>query len=184
MKLSISILVISVFLVSCASKQTEKSSGNSTVTKEAVKDRDPLPPDFKFSFYISGTGTASEPADSWTMDTTGTMTVRTNQIVSGAKHEVKALAVLDPVDFDSLRMLIRFGKLYAIDSADLNEQCGSDEYYVLRLIPLTPVHYVSATFDSCAVDYNLLLEPERDYLPKFIGWWERMRKKYRPNIPG
>ncbi|HEY3873925.1 MAG TPA: hypothetical protein VGM92_00480 [Candidatus Kapabacteria bacterium] len=131
-----------------------------------------------------GTETGYEPCDTWTMDTTGTMVVETFVTQNGKKHEVHGIATLDPQDMDSLRTMIRFGKLYTIDSADLNEQCGSAEYYAIRLVPLAPVSALSATLDSCAADYNLLLEPQRAYFRRFIDWWERMRLKYRPMDPG
>ena len=115
------------------------------------------------------------------MDTTGTTTIHTSRRVSQANYqEQSALAVLDPPDMDSLRMFIQTGRLYAIDSSNLNQQCAGDEHYVLKIIPLAALPNLSASFDACAADYNLLLEPQRRYFHAFIDWWERMRVKYRP----
>jgi hypothetical protein len=85
---------------------------------------------------------------------------------------------------DTLRMLIHTGKLYAIDSVNLNQQCAGDEHYILKVLPYAPLPNLSASFDACAADYNLLLEPQRRYFRMFIDWWERMRVKYRPNKLG
>ncbi len=115
------------------------------------------------------------------MDTTGTTTIRTSQQVSRGNYaEQSALAVLDPPDMDSLRMFIQTGKLYTIDSSNLNQQCAGDEHYILKIIPLAALPNLSASFDACAADYNLLLEPQRHYFRAFLDWWERMRVKYRP----
>ena len=99
----------------------------------------------------------------------------------GKYQDQNAMAGLEPRDMDSLRMFIRIGKLYAIDSGALNQQCAGDEHFILRIVPFAPLSALNASFDACAADYNLLLEPQRRYFRMFIDWWDRMRVKYRPN---
>ncbi len=177
MKIRTLLLLSSVVLASCQSKQAAKSGADTTHAATPA-----MPPIFKFSMYISGSGLHNKPLDSWTIDTNGTITIHTTQRVSQGKFDdLNAMASLDPKDMDTLRMLLRTGKLYAIDSADLNQQCAGDEHYILKILPLAALPYLSASFDACAADYNLLLEPQRRYFRMFIDWWERMRVKYRPN---
>ncbi len=180
MKIKIAILFFTIALASCQSKQATKSSVDTTLAAK----REPanvLPANFKFSLYIAATGLNAKPIDSWTLDTTGTITIHTSRQTSHGKYQdLNAIAALDPPDADSLRMLIRMGKLYAIDSNDLNQQCAGDEHYILKIVPLAATPVLEVSFDACAADYNLLLEPQRRYFRKFIDWWERMRVKYRP----
>lgn len=174
-------LALSFGMLSCSSEKSEKS--NTELSKPTPKPTDPLAGNFKLSLYISANATTVKPADSWVMDTTGTIIINTSgRPGRSTLLSQNAVATLDPPDMDSLRLLIRNGKLYGIDSADLTEKCGSAEYYTIRIVPLAPVPYLSVTMDSCAADYNLLLEPQRKYFRQFIDWWERMRVKYRPNI--
>ncbi len=141
-----------------------------------------LPMNFKFSLYISASGLTNSPPDAWTIDTTGVVTIHTSHRISQGKYQdYNAMAGLDQRDMDTLRMLIRMGKLYAIDSSDLNQQCAGDEHYLLKIVPLAGAPSLSASFDGCAADYNLLLEPQRRYFRSFMDWWERMRVKYRPS---
>jgi hypothetical protein len=174
MKIRTTLLLLTVVLASCQSKQAAKSGADTTHAA--------TPAIFKFSMYISGGGLHDKPLDSWTIDTNGTISIHTTQRVAQGKYDdLNAMASLDPKDIDSLRMLIRTGKLYAIDSADLNQQCAGDEHYILKILPYAALPNLSASFDACAADYNLLLEPQRRYFRMFIDWWERMRVKYRPN---
>jgi hypothetical protein len=184
MKLKISILFITAFLVSCQSKQAEKSVADSTKAANMnPQPKNALPVNFKFSLYISGTGQNNKPPDAWTIDTAGIMNIHTSRRMAQGKYQDQnAMAGLDPRDMDSLRMFIRIGKLYTIDSSDLNQQCAGDEHYILRIVPFAATSSLSASFDACAADYNLLLEPQRRYFRIFIDWWERMRTKYRPNV--
>jgi hypothetical protein len=182
MKIKIIVLFITVLLVSCQSKQASKSVAESTQATGKSQGANSLPANFKFSMYISATGMNNMPPDAWTIDTVGIINVHTSQRMSQGKfQDQNAMAGLEPRDMDSLRMLIRMGKLYAIDSSDLNQQCAGDEHFILRIVPLASLPSLSASFDACAADYNLLLEPQRRYFRAFIDWWDRMRVKYRPN---
>jgi hypothetical protein len=187
MKFRYAILFFSIVLASCASKQAEKSTPSHAPA--SVTPQNPLPKDFKFSFFISGSGdesvtdTGTKPFDVWTLDTNGYMNVRTSRRTEKTFQNLNAMAQLDPPDMDSLRLLIRNGKLYALDSSDLTQQCMSDEHYIVKIVPLLAIKPVSLSFDACATDYNLLLAPQRQYFRKFIEWWERMRVKYRPEQP-
>ena len=183
MKINNSILFFTLLLAACQSKQIEKSSIDTAHFPSTMIDSgNPLPVNFKFSLYISAIGGKNKQPDSWTIDTSGTIAVHTSPQTSQGKYkDLTAMASLDPVDLDSLRMLIRNGKLFAIDSSDLNQQCAGDEHYTLKIVPHAATASLSVGFDACAADYNLLLEPQRRYFRKFIDWWERMRVKYRPN---
>jgi hypothetical protein len=177
MKIRTILLLLTTVLASCQSKQAEKSSADTTHAATPA-----TPAIFKFSMYISGSGSHDKPLDSWTIDTNGMISIHTTQRVAQGKFdELNALASLDPKDMDTLRILIRTGKLYAIDSVNLNQQCAGDEHYILKILPYAALPNLSASFDACAADYNLLLEPQRRYFRMFIDWWERMRVKYRPN---
>ncbi len=170
-----------LLFVSCAAP---KEGGN--VSKPvAPPPQNGLPPHFKFSFFISATGLPDKPADSWTMDTTGMIDIRTAVRDSRQNYQnLNAMAALDPPDMDTLRMLIREGKLYAIDSLDVTQQCAGDEHYFVKIVPLTArLSAANLSFDACAGDYNLLLQPQRLYFRDFLDWWERMRVKYRPVMP-
>jgi hypothetical protein len=186
MKIKTTILFLSVLLLSCQSKQAEKTTANTSYganTKSQTTDA--LSGNFKFSMYISATGLGEAPPDSWTIDTSGIINIHTSHRMSGGKfQELNAMASLDQQDMDSLRMLIRKGKLYAIDSSDLGQQCAGDEHYNVKIVPLAATPALSASFDACAADYNLLLEPQRRYFRNFLDWWKRMRVKYRPNPMG
>ncbi|MFI5202715.1 MAG: hypothetical protein ACHQNE_10040 [Candidatus Kapaibacterium sp.] len=189
MKFKYTILLLAVAFASCATRQAEKSTPSHAVAATAPSEN-PLPKNFKFSFFISASGdesvtdTGTIPFDTWTLDTTGSMNVRTSRRTSGLNFQnLNALAQLDPPDMDSLRSLIRMGKLYALDSSDLTQQCMGDEHFIVRIVPLLTMKPVSLSFDACAADYNLLLQPQRRYFRKFIDWWERMRVKYRPVQP-
>ena len=188
MKFRYVILFLTAALSSCATRQAEKSTSSHPLVSTAPQN--PLPKDFKFSFFISGSGdeyvtdTGTIPFDSWTLDTGASMNVRTSRRTSGKDFQnLNALARLDPPDMDSLRILIRMGKLYALDSSDLTQQCMGAEHYIVKIVPLLALKPVSLSFDACATDYNVLLQPQRRYFRKFIGWWERMRIKYRPVQP-
>jgi hypothetical protein len=181
MKIRTTILILSVVLVSCQSKQAAKSVADVSRTVPAGVPANSSLANFKFSMYISATGLNDKPLDSWTIDTTGTVSIHTSRRISRGKYQDQdAMAALDPQDFDTLRMLIRMGKLYSIDSNNLNQQCAGDEHYIVKIVPLVALPNLSVSFDACAADYNLLLEPERRYFRTFIDWWERMRVKYRP----
>src|SRR5665213_669194 len=184
MKFLYVILLFILPLASCANTQAEKSMLSHPVA--SIAPQDPLSKDFKFSFFISGSGdeevmdTGTKPFDSWTLDTAGYMNVRASRRTDGQNFQnLNAMAQLDRPDMDSLRLLIRDGKLYALDSSDLTQQCMGNEHYVVRIVPLLAMKPVGLSFDACAADYNLLLQPQRRYFRKFIGWWERMRVKYR-----
>ena len=189
MKFKYTLLLLAVAFASCATRQAEKSAALHPAAVVA-RPKNPLPTDFKFSLFISASGdeevtdTGTIPFDAWTLDTTGNMNVRTSHRTTGLNFQnVNALAQLDSPDLDSLRLLIRDGKLYALDSMDLTQQCAGDEHFIVRIIPLLAMKPVNLSFDACAADYNLLLQPQRRYFRKFIDWWERMRIKYRPIQP-
>ena len=140
----------------------------------------------KFSFHISGSGLTDKgkALDSWTMDTNHMMGVHTTERGSDGKfHTINALAELEPKDFDTLYNLILNGKLYALDSSDLTQQCAGDELYQLDIVPLASIKPVRLQFSACDTDYNLLLQPQRKYFSMLIEWFERMRVKYRPAQP-
>jgi hypothetical protein len=183
MKIRSSVLFLLLLLVSCQSKQVAKSgSDNGQAAIAKSQPTNALPVNFKFSLYISAAGLNDKPLDSWTIDTNGTIAIHTSRRISRGKYQDQnAVATLDPQDLDSLRMLIRMGKLYSIDSNNLNQQCAGDEHYIVEIVPLAALPNLSVSFDACAADYNLLIEPQRRYFRLFIDWWERMRVKYRPN---
>ncbi len=177
------ILTFLVFLASCQSNSTLKGSSSAVVAKAALAS-DVTTPDFKFSFFASGSGLNYKPFDSFTMDTTGMMTVHTSRKVAPGKFdELHALAQLDAPDFDTLKMLISKGKLYEIDSTDLTQVCPEDEMYHIAIVPLVGHQPIRLAFYTCAGDYNLLLQPQRKYFRLLLDWWERMRVKYRPTEP-
>ncbi len=183
------LLLLLLGLASCESEQASKSTGPPVhPAPPSSVSQNPLPQSFKFSFYISGSGnedvsdTGTKPYDSWTLDTTGELNVRVSRRISLQNHATQSgLAALDRPDMDSLRFFIRQGHLFEIDSSNLNQQCASVEHYTVRIVPLeADVKPVGLSFDACATDYNLLLQPQRRYFKRFIEWWERMRVKYRP----
>ncbi|HET6399916.1 MAG TPA: hypothetical protein VFH95_00805 [Candidatus Kapabacteria bacterium] len=189
MKFKYTILLFAVAFASCAARQVEKSTVPHAVAATATPENS-LPKNFKFSLFISANGdeevtdTGTIPSDSWTLDTSGSVNVRTSRRTAGQNFQnLNALAQLDLPDMDSLRSLIRIGKLYALDSSDLTQQCAGDEHYIVRIVPLLTIKPVSLSFDACAADYNLLLQPQRRYFRRFMDWWERMRVKYRPVQP-
>ena len=189
MKFQDTVLLFALVLASCASRQAEKSAIPHTIAAIA-RPENALPKHFKFSLFISGSGdqtvtdTGTKPFDSWTIDTMGMVNVRTSRRTGGDQFKnLNAMAQLDPPDMDTLRMLLRNGNLFALDSLDLTQQCAGDEHYFLKIAPLFPMKPVNLSFDACATDYNLLLQPQRKYFQKFIDWWERMRVKYRPIQP-
>jgi hypothetical protein len=172
-------------LVLCAAIGASCSSSHKATTVEPAKtDSVKVTVPFRFSFYISGSGGGSKPQDSWTIDTAGMMAVKTLIPTSpGNWNTVNALAELDPPDRDSLVGMIRTGKLWTIDSADIDQQCAGDEIFAIVIAPLSESRQFHATFQSCAQDYNLLLEPQRTQFKRLMSWFERMRVKYRPSQP-
>ncbi|GEM_PF-2192794 len=171
-------------LVACQSKQVSQSTAPKPGITTAPIDSTLLPPNFLYSFFISGGGIDDKPSDTWTIDTTGTMAVHTTKRTAAGKFRtLNGVAALDPPDADTLRMLIRIGKLYAIDSNDVTQQCAGDEHYFVKIVPIGTKTFANLSFDACAADYNLLLQPQRKYFRMLIDWWERMRVKYRPNAP-
>lgn len=175
-----------VILLLCVTAFVACSGGRQTA---AVKPSGPdssrvTPAPFQFSFYISGSGGATKPQDSWTIDTSGLMAVKTLVPVSaGHWNTVNAMAELDPPDRDSLVAMITKGKLWAVDSTDIDQQCADDEIFAVIIAPLSEPRQFHATFHSCAQDYNLLLEPQRTQFKRLMVWFERMRVKYRPSQP-
>ena len=118
------------------------------------------------------------------MDTTGLMTVKAVTPDSpGHWSTVNALAQLDQPDYDSLSTMIQKGRLWAIDSTDIDQQCAGDELYNIMIVPTNDTVHLHTTFQSCAQDYNLLLEPQRTQFKRLVQWFERMRVKYRPIQP-
>ncbi len=188
MRRRIGLFLLPLLLASCESKTVTKST-EKPATPAAPEN--PLPANFKFSLFLSATGneilsdTGTTPFDSWTMDTNGAMDVRVARRTSGTNFDnLNGLATLDPGDLDSLRLFIRQGRLYQLDSTDLTQQCMNNEHYVIRLAVLSAKFPpVSLSFDACAADYNLLLQPQRRYFKEFLDWWQRMRVKYRPGAP-
>jgi hypothetical protein len=84
---------------------------------------------------------------------------------------------------DTLQMLIWKGNLLSLDQTDLTQQCGGNEHFLMRLVPLAAAKPVTLSFDACAAYFNLLTGVQRRYFPKFMEWWGRMRAKYRPVQP-
>jgi len=173
---------LSIALVACQSSQTTKSNMPDTVKPRLALNA--IPADFKFSLFISGGGDKNGAIDSWTLDTNGIMSVHTSIRKAVGKYQsLKALAGLDSVDMDTLRMLIWKGKLQTLDSTDITQQCAGDEHFLMRIVPLSTEMPVTLSFDACATDYNLLIGQQRRYFKKFMDWWGRMRVKYRPSQP-
>ncbi len=175
--MKIALLLAAFCIISCASKPPVKIS--EPVGKPAFS-----PAPFKFSFRISGSGLGTKPYDMFLMDTNHAMGVHTTKRGANGKFRtINALAMLEPNDFDTLQQLIMKGNLYALDSVDITQVCPEGELYQLDIIPLAAMDPVRIKFSECAVDYNLLLQPQRTYFRKLIEWFERMRTKYRPNQP-
>jgi hypothetical protein len=171
--------VASVLSVGCSSSQPTKTTASDTV--KASKPSEPDYSGYKFSFFISASGSPTKAMDSWTMDTNGMMSVHTaHKTAKGDYRNIDALAQLDPPDYDTLRMMVIRGKLSEIDPKDLTEQCPGDELYKLGIVPLHQGTPLGINFSACAGDYNLLLNPQRKYFRMLLDWWERMRVKYRP----
>ena len=99
----------------------------------------------------------------------------------GNFRTLRAMAEMEAKDMDTLRRMIEHGKLAALDSTDLTQNCAESEMYRLIILPLDATTHSSVTFSGCAADYNLLLEPQKRYFRLLMDWWERMRTKYRPN---
>ena len=145
MKRSFFVLLAIALLLSCQTKQVTKP----TTPASPPVAPNPLSEHFKFSFYISAQGSSTKPIDAWTIDTTGTLSIRTaRRNAKGNYDNLSALATLDPPDMDTLRILIRTGKLYAIDSTDLTQQCYGDENYFVKIVPLAAVPSASLSFDA------------------------------------
>jgi hypothetical protein len=169
--------VVSVVLIGCSGSQPTKS----TASIDTVKAAQPDYTKFKFSFFISASGGSGKAMDSWTMDTNGFTAVHTvHKTAKGDFRNIDALAQLDPPDYDSLQMMVYRGKLAEIDQADVTEQCPGDELFNFGIVPLHQGKPLSISFQACAGDYNLLLNPQRKYFRALLDWWERMRVKYRP----
>lgn len=167
-----------VLFASCASKPIIKETPKAAPVKDA--------PFEKFSFRISGSGIPSQgkPYDVWLMDTNHSMGVHTtNRGANGKFRTINALAQLDAPDYDSLRQMIVKGKLYEIDSTDLTQVCAEEELYQVDIVPLAAMKPVRLAFSACAREYNLLLQPQRQYFARLMDWFERMRIKYRPEQP-
>lgn len=172
------VLFVSVILGCSTSRQTTTSAASSKDSEASH-----LSP-FVFSFFLSGSGGGTKPQDSWTLDTAGMMVVKALTPTSpGNWNTVNAMAELDPPDRDSLVHFIRTGKLWDVDSVDIDQQCAGDELYAIIIAVANQPHQLHATFHSCAQDYNLLLEPQRAQFKGLMQWWERMRVKYRPLQP-
>ena len=172
------ILLAAIALASCGQKPIVKETPKPALVADA--------PFEKFSFRMSASGIPStgKPYDMWVMDTNHNMGVHTTKRGSNGKyHEINALAQLDPPDYDTLRQLIVKGKLYLIDSSDVTQACAGDELYQVDIVPLAAIKPVRLAFSACAKDYNLLLQPQREYFAALIDWFERMRVKYRPDQP-
>jgi hypothetical protein len=177
--LSVFVFIVSLsFLAACASKPVQKETPKAVPVPDA--------PFEKFSFRISASGIPSKdlPYDMWVMDTNRSMGVHTAKRMKDGKYKpINALAVIDPPDYDSLRDMIVKGKLYEIDSTDVTEVCPEAELYQLDIVPLAAMKPVRIAFSGCAKEYNLLVQPQREYLARLLDWFDRMRKKYRPDQP-
>jgi hypothetical protein len=170
------LLILTLGIAACSSTKPTASANrpDSTVTERPLV----------FSFFISGSGGGSKAQDSWTLDTAGMMAVHTlTPTAPGKWNTVNAMAELDPPDRDSLVHFIRTGRLWTVDSTDIDQQCAGDELFAMIIAVLGEPHQLHATFHSCAQDYNLLLEPQRTEFKRLMEWWERMRVKYRPIQP-
>ena len=179
MKKSYIICFLSLALAACQSNQTSKSNLADSVKPMLAQNA--IPADFKFSLFISGSGGERGAIDSWTLDTNGIMAVHASVRKTAGKYQrLRALAGLDSIDMDTLRMLIWKGKLHTLDSTDLTQQCAGDEHFLMRIVPLSTERPVTLSFDACAADFNLLIGQQRQYFKKFMDWWGRMRVKYRP----
>jgi len=176
-KISSVLFVASLLFIGCSGSQPTKTAATDTT-------KTPSQPDytkFKFSFFISGSGGSGKVMDSWTMDTNGFTAVHTvHKTAKGDFRNIDALAQLDPPDYDSLQMMVYRGKLAEIDQADVTQQCPGDELFNFGIVPLHQSKPLSISFQACAGDYNLLLNPQRQYFRMLLDWWERMRVKYRP----
>ena len=178
----VSYLLLLVCIGSCQSKVAEQRTAV-TAAAPAVHPVDQAAT-FKFSLHISGSGMGQKPYDSFTIDTSGSMTVKVSRrLASGKYQDLNALAQLEPPDYDTLRRMILHGRLFEMDSSDVTQICPESELYHLEIVPLAGKQFSKVSFSGCAADYNLLLEPQRKYFRLLMDWWERMRPKYRPSLP-
>jgi hypothetical protein len=174
----LAIFIATFALASCGQKPVLKETPKAAPVQTA--------PFEKFSFRMSASGIPSmgKPYDMWVVDTNQAMGVHTTKRGSNGRFRtINALAQLDPPDYDTLRQMILKGKLYEIDSADVTQACADDELYQVDIVPLAAINPVRLAFSACAKEYNLLLQPQREYFAKLIDWFERMRVKYRPDQP-
>jgi hypothetical protein len=176
------ILLLLGAIVGCSTTRTATTTDHGR--PDTARSASPKPARFVFSFYLSGSGGGEKPQDSWTIDTAGLMSIKAVTMDKpGHWNSINGMAFLDVADRDTLVSILQKGKLWLIDSTDINEQCAGDELYnIIIAVPDQPKH-LHATFQECAADYNLLLEPQRAEFKHLIEWFARMRVKYRPAAP-
>jgi len=175
----------SVVFAGCSSKEAQRTDTTMVTARPAPpKNTEPdyakILPNFSFVFSSSGIKD-SIPSDSFKMDTTHTMLFETRlQLRDGTMKSTRGVAVLEPQDFDTLRMLMVKGNFSKIDSTDIGSNCPRDEIRVFAMLPINSDSMVSLRYYTCAADYNLLLGQTRTTFREFNSWIDRMRKKYRP----
>lgn len=185
MKVRFLAVAAAALLASCSSKNTERE--NSSIVKttpDTTVAAHPAPivtlPNLSFAFTGSGVGT-STPSDFFKMDTTHLMSFETRRkMPDGTYNSTRGFAVLEPQDFDSLRLMLVEGGLLTIDSTSVSEQCPKEELRSLSIQPTNSSNFLHLTFYNCATDYNLLTGKQRTYFSLFNQWIDRMRVKYRP----
>lgn len=120
------------------------------------------------------------------LDSSGQMTYITRARISGEEFSaLTGMAFLEDQDYTKLESIVNRGRLTSIDSSDLGIKCpqGQGEFMSLVLRTTAMTKTVNLTFDECATDYNLLLEPQRTAFAELIDWFRAARNKYRPYKP-
>ena len=137
----------------------------------------------RYYFLFTSSGFSDRPSDAIRLDTTGTMNFETRKkLTDGSWHTVKGMAIIEPQDYDTLRTLIEQGNLLTLDPTDLATNCPSGEAYSLTLGSMA-TQPSRVQYTACAIDYNLLLKPQRANFVELAHWFDRMRVKYRPAMP-
>lgn len=137
-----------------------------------------------FGFTSSGIG--DRPSDAMRLDSTGQMTYTTRARISGEEFSsVTGMAFLEAQDYSQLVAIVKRGDLTRIDETDVGVKCpqGQGEMMSLVMRMTDQPKAVNLTFDECALEYNLLLESQRDAFRELINWFHFARRKYRPYKP-
>jgi len=169
---------------SCSSSQKASLSDTklpATILAQAT-EKTKTPPKLSFAFSSSGIG--EKPADAIQVDSNRHMNFKTQtKTTKGTWKPVEGMAILEQPDYDQFAKIIFEGKLLDVDPGDVATSCTTGELYTLTLGSTDrskPEHF---DYSTCALEYNLLTEPQRSGLSKLVAWFEQLRVKYRPSQP-